>query len=107
MNDPLEVALLRLIVLLRFDNHCPRCKAKNYLYPIKGRKVFSCGLCGTHTSPLAGTPLEKSSTPVHKWLQAIQLVVEGASAKELERKLGVAYKTAWRMKRELVKWVVK
>ena len=50
--------------------------------------------------PLAGTIFHKSSTSLHLWFFAIHLMTStrcGVSAKQLERELGVTYKTAWRM----------
>lgn|SRR5260221_187132 len=67
------------------------------------RKIFSCRL-GHIVSPLAGTIFEKSSTPLHLWFLAIYLMSEtrsGVSAKTLERILGVTYKTAWRIFKQI------
>ncbi len=64
------------------------------------RKAYACQDCGTHVYPLAGTIFEKSSTPLKSWLYAMYLMAStrtGISAKQLERELGVTYKTAWRM----------
>ncbi len=55
---------------------------------------------GEHIYPLAGTIFEKSSTPLMLWFHAMFLFASsknGVSAKELQRQLGVTYKTAWRM----------
>ncbi|WP_277214204.1 IS1595 family transposase, partial [Isoptericola croceus] len=55
---------------------------------------------GTHVYPLAGTIFEKSTTPLKSWFYAMHLIAStrcGISAKQLERELGVTYKTAWRM----------
>ena len=44
--------------------------------------------------------MEGSRTPLHKWFYAMFLFSQsrhGVSAKELQRQLGVTYKTAWRM----------
>ena len=56
------------------------------------------------TSPTAGTILHNSRTPVRKWIVAIWLLCTqkiGVSAKTLQRKLNVGYKTAWLMLRKL------
>lgn len=55
---------------------------------------------GHHLHVLAGTIFEKSSTSLHLWFYAMYLMTStrcGISAKQLERELGVTYKTAWRM----------
>ena len=49
---------------------------------------------------MAGTIFEKSTTPLKLWFYAIYLISStrcGISAKQLQRELGVTYKTAWRM----------
>lgn len=86
------------------DVHCRKCDEITHHYRIKGRKVFSCQKCGTQVSPLAGTIFEKSSTGMKSWMYAIYLVSQtrgGISAKQLERELGVTYKTAWRMFKQI------
>jgi len=50
--------------------------------------------------PTVGTPFEKTRTPLQLWFYAIHLFTvtrHGVSGKELERQLGVTYKTAWRI----------
>jgi transposase-like protein len=92
-----------------FDNRygkdftCPNCKATGRFYPIESRKRFDC-VCGFTVSPLAGTIFHKSSTPLTLWFHAIFLFASsrnGVSAKELERQLGVTYKTAWRLAKQI------
>jgi transposase len=80
--------------------HCRTCGEIRKHHRIHGRKVYSCDHCGTHVSPLAGTIFEKSTTPLKSWFYAMYLMAStrcGISAKQLERELGVTYKTAWRM----------
>lgn len=77
---------------------CP-CK-KEKLYPLKGRKSYLCPSCLRHVAPLKGTIFEKSRTPLSSWFLAIYLTSQtknGISSAELQRLLGVTYKTAWRM----------
>jgi transposase len=64
------------------------------------RQSWTCTGCGHHLHPTAGTIFEKSSTSLHLWFYGIYLMTStrcGISAKQLERELGVGYKTAWRM----------
>lgn len=65
-----------------------------------GRKQFQCSKCRYQIAPMAGTLFEKSDTPLTLWFHAIFVfsnAKSSISAKELERQLGVTYKTAWRM----------
>ncbi len=82
---------------------CPRCEAKRAFkrYPTgQQRQSWSCTGCGHHLHPTAGTIFHKSSTALPLWFYAIYLITStrcGISAKQLEREIGVGYKTAWRM----------
>jgi transposase-like protein len=54
--------------------------------------------------PCAGTIFQDSRTALQIWFYAIYLFVttrHGVSGKELERTLGVTYKTAWRMGQQI------
>ena len=64
------------------------------------RQSWTCTTCGTHVHPTAGSIFHKSSTSLHLWFYAMYLMAStrcGISAKQLEREIGVTYKTAWRM----------
>lgn len=64
------------------------------------RPAWYCQACGFRIHPLKGTIFEKSSTSLFLWFYAMYLMTStrcGVSAKQLERELGVTYKTAWRM----------
>jgi transposase-like protein len=80
--------------------HCPKCDQRRKFHRVKARPSYDCDHCGHHVSPLAGTIFHKSSTSLHLWFYAMYLITQtrcGISAKQLERELGVTYKTAWRM----------
>ena len=71
---------------------------------LTGRKAYSCQECRTQVYPLAGTIFAKSSTPLKSWFYAMYLMAStrtGISAKQLDRELGVTYKTALRMFRQI------
>ena len=56
--------------------------------------------CGHYLYVNGRTIFHKSSTSLHLWFYAMYLMTStrcGISAKQLERELGVTYKTAWRM----------
>jgi transposase len=82
---------------------CPRCKVERTFRRYENaerRQSWTCTTCGLHVHPTAGTIFHKSSTSLHLWFYALFLITStrcGISAKQLERELGVTYKTAWRM----------
>jgi len=78
---------------------CPRCAGRS-ISRIADRRQFECNAesCRYQFSVRVGTIFESSHLPLWKWFLAIYLVGEskkGISAKQLERTLGVSYKTAW------------
>ena len=83
--------------------YCPKCEAERVFKryeTAQQRQSWTCNGCGHHIHPLAGTIFHKSSTSLHLWFYAMYLMTStrcGISAKQLERELGVTYKTAWRM----------
>lgn len=101
---PDEETCLEWLIEYRFPEgifcNSIECQEVTKHYRVKSRKSFSCSQCGHHVHPTAGTIFEKSSTPLTLWFYAIFLMANtrsGISAKQLERELGVTYKTAWRM----------
>jgi transposase-like protein len=82
---------------------CPKCKCKRAFEKYattQQRQSWTCTSCGHHLHPTAGTIYHKSATSLHLWFYAMYLMTStrcGISAKQLERELGVTYKTAWRM----------
>ncbi len=87
---------------------CPKCEKDSKFHRVTGRPVYACQYCGHHISPMAGTPFEKSRTPLQKWFYAVYLFTtsrHGVPAKELQRQLSVTYKTAWRMGHEIRKYM--
>jgi transposase len=87
--------------------HCPKCKTerefKRYEHS-QQRQAWTCQACGKHLAPTAGTIFHKSSTSLHLWFYAMYLMAStrcGISAKQLERELGVTYKTAYRIAQKI------
>lgn len=102
---PDDKACLEAVLENRYGNTCPRCGVIGVkFHPITGRKGFVCSECDKHIYPLAETIFRKSETSLWNWFYAIYLfstAKNGVSAKELERHLGVSYKTAWRMAKQI------
>ncbi|MEY4723011.1 MAG: hypothetical protein RLZZ324_524 [Candidatus Parcubacteria bacterium] len=79
---------------------CPSCDRVGAYHRQADTSHYVCNCGGHQISPKAGTIFEKSDTDLYKWFFAMYLMAtskNGVSAKELERQLGVTYKTAWRM----------
>lgn len=99
---PDEETCLQHLFETRFGQgfECPSCKRPSKWFRIKAERAYSCQWCGHHLHPTVGTPFEKTRTPLQLWFYAIFLFTttrNGVAAKELQRQLGVTYKTAWRM----------
>jgi transposase-like protein len=107
---PTDEACLAHVFEARFGQGyaCPKCNREANWYRIKAERAYSCQWCGHHIHPTAGTPFEDTRTPLQLWFYAIYLFStsrHGVPAKELERQLGVTYKTAWRMGHEIRKHI--
>jgi transposase-like protein len=83
---------------------CPKCGREQVPFrkyaTAQGRQSWTCTKCGHHVHPTAGTIFQGSSTSLQLWYYAMYLVTStrcGISAKQLERQIGVSYRTAWRM----------
>jgi transposase len=98
---PDDAACLKSVLENRYGDICPKCGyVGTRFYPINGRKGFACLHCRKHVYPLKGTIFHKSKVSLWDWFYAIyqySASKNGVTAKELERTLGVPYKTAWRM----------
>jgi transposase-like protein len=97
-----DEACLAHLFNVRFgkDYACPKCNRKTNWFRIEAERAYSCQWCGHHLHPTAGTLFEDTRTPLQLWFYAFYLFTtsrHGVPAKELERQLGVTYKTAWRM----------
>ena len=107
---PTEEVCLEHLMRVRYgDRHdCSRCGRSAHFYRVRTRKVYSCEYCGHQVAPMADTPFERTRTPLRDWFHVIFLFCttrNGVAAKEVERQLGVTYKTAWRMCHEIRKYM--
>ncbi len=99
---PDDEACLQHIFNVRFgERHvCTTCGVDTTFHRMTNRRAWACAACGAHLYPTAGTIFQDTRTPLRVWFYAIYLFVttrHGVSGKELQRQLGVTYKTAWRI----------
>lgn len=87
---------------------CPHCGGADRQSKLEGQShrpgLYFCGHCRQQYTVTVGTVFESSKVPLHKWVFANHLMCaskKGVSAKQLERMLGVTYKTAWFMAHRL------
>lgn len=87
---------------------CPHCGETDAITALKGKAhrpgLYKCKSCRGQFTVTVGTVFERSKIPLNKWLLATYLLCgskKGISAKQLERMLGVTYKTAWFMAHRL------
>lgn len=85
-------------------SECPSCGKPTKFHRIKGRSAYACQYCRHQVYPTAGTIFHKSTTSLQLWFWAIFLMSStrcGISAKQLEREIGVSYKTAHRIFKQI------
>lgn len=107
---PTEDSCLEHLIRTRYGERfdCPKCGKEARYYRVSTRKVYSCEHCGNQIAPMAGTPFERTRTPLRDWFLVMHMFTtsrNGVAAKEVERQLGVTYKTAWRMCHEIRKYM--
>jgi transposase-like protein len=106
---PDDAACLERLWRERFapDGHhayCPRCERERKFHRTTTRASFTCDSCGLHVHPMRGTIFEKSRTSLRLWFYAMYMIAStrrGISTRQLQRELGVGYKTADRMRRRI------
>jgi transposase len=99
---PDDAACLEWLIKYRWPDgiFCPKCERVTKHHREKARPSYSCQFCGHRVHPMVGTIFEDSATSLRLWFYGFYLMSStrcGISAKQLERELGVTYKTAWRM----------
>lgn len=83
---------------------CPHCGERENVHRLQGKShrpgLIQCNACTKNFTVTVGTVFERSKVPLNQWLLATYLMSaskKGMSAKQIERMLGVTYKTAWFM----------
>ena len=111
-----ESAAWEYVEELRWNGHpeCPRCGSDDVFFmaprsdqprttrtgTTSFRRLWRCRGCKKQFSVLIGTIFEGTKIPLSKWLMGIYLMSagkNGVAALELQRDLGITYKSAWFM----------
>lgn len=104
---PDDDACLAHIMQARFGGTrfvCESCGKETSHHKLAARRTFVCANCGHHVNPTAGTILHDTRTPLVSWFYAMYLFCttrHGVSGKELQRQLGVTYKSAYRIGQQI------
>lgn len=104
---PTDETCLEEIKKLRFPQgiRCVDCEEVTKHYKLQNRNAYACEYCRHQVYPLKGTIFEKSTTPLQIWFFSLFLmtITHGKiSAKALQRETYVTYKTAWRMRQNIL-----
>jgi predicted DNA-binding transcriptional regulator YafY len=96
---------LEWIKTRRYPNgiECPVCQKTTKHSKVAMQHCYVCHHCGHKVSPTAGTVFYRSRTPLKTWFEIIRWLADTGGrvpAKEIQRKFGMTYKTAWRIKRK-------
>jgi transposase-like protein len=103
---PTEESALAHLVKVRWPSgvRCVAC-GHDKCWPVestgktgKPRRLFQCAKCKLQFSATQGTLFHDSHLPLSKWFAAIALMADakkGISACQLQRHIGMTYKTAW------------
>lgn len=104
---PTEKAVIKYFLKIRYNDAliCPHCGSKvRVQHRNDNLKLCNCHNCNNTFSPFKNTIFEKSSTDLRKWFYTIHLFLnskKGISGLQLQREIGVTYKTAWRMLKQI------
>jgi transposase-like protein len=101
-----EKAVIDHFIYIRYGKKvaCHHCGSLKVYQRKKYPKVFACNDCKNNFSIFKDTIFEKTSTDLRKWMYAIHLFLngkKGISGLQLQREIGVTYKTAWRMLKQI------
>ena len=107
---PTEESCLEHLKLTRFGerHECEKCGKDAQFYRVQKRRSYACEHCGHQIYPTARTPFHRTRTSLRDWFYVMFLFCttrNGVAAKEVERQIGVTYKTAWRMCHEIRKYM--
>ncbi len=85
---------------------CPCCQSSSHCTVWHGRvKTFQCNRCHKQVTLTSGTIFHATKLPLSIWFQALFFLTQtktSISTLELMRRIGVSYRTAWRLKHKLM-----
>lgn len=104
---PHDDACLDYLLRLRFGTQieCPKCERTAKFHKMRQIPAYACQWCGYHLHPMAQTRFTHSRVGLRVWFHAVFLYScghNGISACDLQRLLGLTYKTAWRMRNTII-----
>src|SRR5690606_24582807 len=99
---PSDDSCLEHLMATRYGKRhvCAKCGREANFHRVQKRRCYECDFCGYQVYPTAGTPFESTRTSLRDWFTVMFMFCasrNGVSAKEVQRTIGVTYKTAWRM----------
>ena len=108
---PTDDVCLEHLLALRFGDptRCPKCDRVSKLHRLAREPAFVCRWCGHHLHPMANTAFASTRVGLQIWYFLMFLIctrTKPLSARVIQREIGVTYKTAWRMKREIMRHLV-
>lgn len=103
---PDDSACLDKLFQLRYNklSNCPDCNEAVTFRRVATRMCYQCPKCYHQIYPCKNTIFENTKLPLIYWFYSIYLFTvskNGISAYEVQRQLGVTYKTAWRMLKQI------
>lgn len=103
---PTELSVINYFITIRYKNGicCNHCNSTKVYQKKERAKVFHCDNCKNTFSVFKDTIFEDTRTDLRKWFYAIHLFLngkKGISGLQLQREIGVTYKCAWRMLKQI------